>query len=59
MDELKPGWLNRQLEKTKEDIKQWPEWMRREAGLESTENSNNPKLTASDGSDRKREDPGN
>jgi hypothetical protein len=28
------GWLNRQLERVSEDVKSWPLWMRREAGLE-------------------------
>ena len=31
---LKPGWLDRQFDRALEDIKSWPEWMRREAGLE-------------------------
>ena len=31
---LKPGWLKRQFEKVEEDVKNWPPWMRREAGLE-------------------------
>ncbi len=31
---LKPGWLKRQFEKVEEDVKSWPTWMRREAGLE-------------------------
>jgi hypothetical protein len=31
---LKPGWLKRQFEKVEEDVKNWPTWMRREAGLE-------------------------
>lgn len=30
---LKPGWLKRQLEKVEEDVKKWPAWMQREAGL--------------------------
>ncbi len=28
------GWLNRQLQTVSEDVKSWPVWMRREAGLE-------------------------
>jgi hypothetical protein len=31
---LKPGWLNRQFEKVKNDVKDWPDWMKREAGLD-------------------------
>ena len=30
----RPGWLDRQSQKVQEDVKSWPEWMRREAGLE-------------------------
>lgn len=29
-----PGWLKRQLDRAAVDIAEWPEWMRREAGLE-------------------------
>lgn len=32
---LKPGWLKRQGDAAAKDIKSWPAWMRREAGLES------------------------
>jgi hypothetical protein len=35
MSELTPGWLNRQFDKVEEDIKSWPTWMKREAGLET------------------------
>jgi hypothetical protein len=31
---LKPGWLGRQLEKAAEEVKNWPESMRREYGVE-------------------------
>ncbi len=31
---LKPGWLNRQFEKVENDVKNWPDWMKRETGLE-------------------------
>jgi len=33
---VKAGWLKRQVEKVQEDVKKWPAWMRREAGLEPT-----------------------
>lgn len=28
---FEPGWLKKQFEMAEEDIKNWPEWMRREA----------------------------
>lgn len=30
---LKAGWLNRQFERVNEEIRDWPSWMRREAGF--------------------------
>jgi len=30
---LKPGWLDRQFEKARKDIENWPNWMREAAGL--------------------------
>ena len=30
---LKPGWLKRQLEQSSDDVRSWPEWMRRAAGV--------------------------
>jgi hypothetical protein len=30
---LKAGWLKRQLTNASNDVKNWPEWMKREAGL--------------------------
>ena len=31
---LKKGWLNRQFEKVEKDVKDWPDWMKREVGLD-------------------------
>jgi hypothetical protein len=43
MSKLNPGWLERQFKIAADDVKEWPEWMRREAGLdESKEDSSNP-----------------
>jgi hypothetical protein len=47
-NDLEPGWLNRQLEKAREDVKNWPSWMRREAGLEPIEDLKSQKLSASE-----------
>lgn len=33
MMELEPGWLERQMKNVSDDVKKWPEWMRREAGF--------------------------
>ncbi len=30
---LNKGWLNRQFERTSEDVQGWPSWMKREAGF--------------------------
>jgi hypothetical protein len=30
---LKAGWLDRQFERVNEEIREWPTWMRREAGF--------------------------
>ncbi len=34
---LQEGWLNRQLDAVRDDIEQWPEWMKREAIFASEE----------------------
>ena len=34
---FEPGWLKKQYEKASEDIKKWPEWMRREAAKINSE----------------------
>lgn len=31
---MNPGWFQRQSESVAEEVKQWPAWMRRAAGLE-------------------------
>jgi hypothetical protein len=36
MGELEPGWLSRALEQNRQDVDEWPRWMRREAGLGDT-----------------------
>lgn len=30
---LEAGWLKRQMDRVDDDINQWPEWMKREAGI--------------------------
>jgi hypothetical protein len=30
---LKPGWLNRQFDQVARDVDEWPEWMKRAAGV--------------------------
>lgn len=30
---LKKGWLDRQLSQVSREVKDWPEWMKREAGF--------------------------
>jgi len=30
---LKAGWLDRQFERVNQEIREWPAWMRREAGF--------------------------
>lgn len=32
-EEMEPGWIQRGFDSANEDIKKWPEWMKREAGL--------------------------
>jgi hypothetical protein len=31
---VKPGWLEEQFKEVENEVKKWPHWMRREAGLE-------------------------
>jgi hypothetical protein len=31
--EMEPGWIERGFKSADEDIKKWPQWMKREAGL--------------------------
>ena len=49
---LKPGWLNRQFEKVEKDVRDWPDWMKREAGLDvkygTTSGKSVPKETPKD-----------
>lgn len=51
---LKPGWLNRQLDKVAKDFKSWPEWLQRETGLEETSESESKKLDLKDKGERKK-----
>jgi len=30
---LKPGWLNRQFDQVSRNVNEWPEWMKRAAGV--------------------------
>ncbi len=30
---LKPGWLDRQFEKAEKEVMEWPDWMRKGAGI--------------------------
>jgi hypothetical protein len=30
---LKPGWLNRQFDQVSKNVEQWPDWMKRAAGV--------------------------
>jgi hypothetical protein len=30
---LKPGWLNRQFDQVSKNVNEWPEWMKRAAGV--------------------------
>lgn len=32
-EEMEPGWIQRGFDAANEDIKKWPIWMKREAGL--------------------------
>jgi len=41
---LRPGWLNRQFEKVKNDVKDWPDWMKREIGLDLKYDTTTPKV---------------
>ncbi len=33
---LEPGWLEKEFARTAEAVKYWPDWMKREAGLQVT-----------------------
>src|SRR5437763_144039 len=34
---LSKGWINRQITRVERDVKDWPDWMRREAALRTEE----------------------
>ena len=46
---LKPGWLNRQFEKVENEVKDWPDWMQREAGFEPKYENTTSEQTCSKG----------
>jgi hypothetical protein len=35
---LKDGWLNRQFDQVSKNVHEWPEWMKRAAGLDEDKN---------------------
>lgn len=36
---VQPGWFDRQSKSVSEEIKTWPEWMKRAAGLEDRQST--------------------
>lgn len=46
MSELQPGWLDRQFKKAAEDVKKWPDWMRKGVGLEETREATSTRISA-------------
>lgn len=42
----KQGWLDRHREQAMEEIKQWPEWMKKEAGFDKINSSTKQDSTA-------------
>jgi len=48
---LKKGWLKRQIEHAEKDIAGWPEWMRREAGLDRANDDVNLEIGLPEGED--------
>jgi hypothetical protein len=44
---LKAGWLNRQFDQVSKNVNEWPDWMKRAAGLdEQTPSATQPKVEA-------------
>lgn len=43
------GWLDRQIQRAREDIREWPTWMKKEAGIggKQSEGDSNPSTLAS------------
>lgn len=55
---LKPGWLNRQFDQVSKNVDEWPEWMKRAAGVpEQTGDSrlDKPEATNAKSTERRRE----
>ena len=56
---LQKGWLGKQFAKVAEEIKEWPDWMRREAGFQTeqqgaeTNNDKNVQCGSTSGTVRK------
>lgn len=56
---LQKGWLDKQFSKVAEEIKEWPDWMRREAGFQTeqqdaeTNPNGNVQCDSTDGTIRK------
>jgi hypothetical protein len=36
------AWVKRQIENTNRNVREWPAWMRREAGIEKTDKVSKP-----------------
>jgi len=49
----KQGWLDRHREQAAEEIKQWPEWMKKEAGFDKINSSKKQSSSAKDNSVKK------
>lgn len=39
---LKPGWLNRQFDQVSKNVDEWPDWMKRAAGVPEQLGQNRP-----------------
>lgn len=39
MSKKSAGWLKRQVDKARSDVDEWPDWMKKTAGLEGTDPS--------------------
>ena len=43
------GWLDRQLDKASREVREWPAWMREEAGIDPKRNARSPQQNAGRG----------
>ena len=50
------GWINRQFARVERDVKNWPDWMRRETELRAQEQKNSL-ITAKPGNEKESETP--